>query len=136
MLHAAQHLFPHSHLGPGAGELKISSYLSFVLQDERILEEERRRFLQGAAWLEESAFEMFEKSFLNRDKEEKERLMQSIARENWGENFIYTTLGYLFEALLSAPVYGSNIDEIGWKWLAHNPGFPQPMRPEEISYAV
>lgn len=136
LLHSAYHLFPHSVLGPGANELNISSYLSFVLKDERILKEDRERLLQGAGWLEESAFEMYEMSFLNLTVLQKEELMHSISAQRWGEVYIYTCLGYVFEALLSAPVYGSNIDEMGWKWLEHNPGFPQPVSKKEISYAV
>lgn len=136
LLRSAYHLFPHSALGPGARDLRISAYLSFVLKDERILKEEREYFLQGAAWLEESAYEQYDKSFLNLDTVQKEELMQSVSRHRWGENFIYTSLGYIFEALLSAPVYGSNVNEIGWKWLEHNPGFPQPANQKEIDYAV
>jgi len=136
LLHSAYHLFPHSDLGPGARDLRISSYLSFVLKDERILKEDREYFLQGAAWLEESAYEQYAKSFLNLDVAQKEELMQKVSKQRWGENFIYISLGYIFEALLSAPVYGSNMNEMGWKWLDHNPGFPQPMNKEEIDYAV
>jgi hypothetical protein len=136
LLRSAYHLFPNSTLGPGAKEVNIAAYLSFVLKDERIMKEDRERFLQGAAWLEESAFETYDKSFLNLSSTQKEELMQSIATQRWGENFIHTNLGYVFEALLSAPAYGSNTNEIGWKWLEHNPGFPQPMSKKEIDYAV
>lgn len=136
LLHSAYHLFPISKLGPGAKELHISSYLSFVLKDERIAKDEREYFLQGALWLEESAFEEYGKSFLNLSIFEKEKLFQAVCLKSWGENFIYTSLTYIFEALLSAPVYGSNTDEIGWKWLDHAPGFPQPEQSEDVSYAV
>ena len=136
LLHSAYHLFPSSTLGPGAKEVNIAAYLSFVLKDERIMKEDREHFLQGAVWLEESAFETYNKSFLNLSSTQKEELMQNIATQRWGKNFIYTNLGYVFEALLSTPVYGSNTNEMGWKWLEHNPGFPQPMSKKEIDYAV
>ncbi len=136
LLQCAYHLFPQSRLGPGALDLNISSYLSQVLSDERILQEDRHYFLQGATWLEESAFEEFNQSFLNLNITEKEKLLQTIARKRWGENFIYTTLSYIFEALLSSPVYGSNQNEIGWKWLEHEAGFPQPSSKDEITYEV
>jgi gluconate 2-dehydrogenase gamma chain len=35
-------------------------------------------------------------------------------------------LYYIFEALLSDPVYGGNPGGIGWQWLEHQPGFPRP----------
>lgn len=136
LLQAAYHLFPRSSLGPGAVDLHISSYLIFVLEDERIMKEDRNYFLKGASWLEETAYEDYDKSFLNLSKDEKEELFEEITSKRWGENFVYTTLTYVFEALISAPVYGSNINEIGWKWLDHNPGFPQPKTLKEITYEV
>jgi len=134
LLHTAYHLFPQSKMAPSAKDLHISSYLVFVLEDERILKEDRDYLLKGAFWLEESAFEMFDRSFLQLNQEKKEELLQDVATYRWGENFIYTTMTYIFEALVSAPVYGSNRDEIGWKYLNHNPGFPQPKTLKEISY--
>jgi gluconate 2-dehydrogenase gamma chain len=136
LLQTAYQLFPHSKLGPGAVDLHISAYLSYVLQDERIMEEERHYLLKGASWLEESAHERYSKSFLSLTVDEKEQLLLDISKESWGERFIYRVLNHILEALLSAPVYGSNVKEIGWKWLEHNPGFPQPSRKKEISYGI
>jgi len=136
LLQCAYHLFPQSKLGPGAIDLNISSYLSQVLSDERIMEEDRHYFLKGATWLEESSFEEFDQSFLNLRQSDKETLLQTISNKRWGENFISTTLSYIFEALLSSPIYGSNQNEIGWKWLDHQAGFPQPNSNDEISYEV
>lgn len=136
ILKASYHLFPNSKLGVGAVDLHISNYLAQVFSDKRLLKEDKDAFLKGGYWLEESSFEIYDKSFLNLSIDEKEKLLQKVSRERWGENFIYTSLNYIFEALLSAPVYGSNIDEIGWKWLDHNAGFPQPVRIKEIHYEV
>lgn len=134
LLQTAYQLFPHSKLGPGAADLHIAAYLSYVLQDERIMEEKRHYLLKGAGWLEESAFKIYAKSFLNLKVDEKEQLLLKVSKESWGERFIYRVLNYILEALLSAPVYGSNANAIGWKWLEHNPGFPQPSTKKEISY--
>jgi len=136
LLQCAYHLFPQSKLGPGSADLNISSYLSQVLSDERIMEEDRHYFLQGAKWLEESAFEEYNRSFLNLNRSDKEALLQKVATQRWGEYFIETSLTYIFEALLSSPVYGSNKNEIGWKWLEHQAGFPQPKNKDEIRYEV
>lgn len=136
LLHAAYHLFPQSDLGPGAKELHIANYMAFVLQDNRIVKDDRDFFLKGAFWLEESSFEEYNKSFLNLSNLEKESLLQDVTRQRWGERFVYTSLSYIFEALFCAPVYGSNPKETGWKWLEHNPGFPQPNSLKEITYEV
>lgn len=136
LLHAAYHLFPRSGLGPGAKDFHVSSYMAFVLEDERIMKEDRDYFLKGAFWLEESSFDEYNTSFLNLSYEEKEELLQATTQDRWGQRFVYTCLGYIFEALLSSPVYGSNIDGMGWTWLEHNPGFPQPLSLKETAYEV
>ena len=134
LLHTAYHLFPDSKSAPSAKDLHIASYLAFVLQDERIMKEDRDYLLKGAYWLEESAFESYDKSFLALSKTEKEELLQDIAAQRWGENYIRACLTYIFEAMVSAPIYGSNLNERGWKYLGHNPGFPQPQTEKEIAY--
>jgi len=136
LLAASQHLFPQSSLGPSAKELHIASYLAFVLEDKRIMKSDRDYFLKGAYWLEESAFEKYDLSFLNLSYDDKEELLQEVTQDRWGKSFVTTALTYIFEALLSAPVYGSNPKEIGWKWLSHNPGFPQPKFIQETLYEV
>ncbi len=136
LLHLAYHLYPHSALGPGSVDLHISGYLHNVLSDTRIMQEDRDYFKKGAFWLEESSFEVYEQSFLNLSTEQKEELLKDVSKKQWARTLIYTCLSYIFEALLSAPVYGSNLGEIGWKWLEHNPGFPQPTTIEEIRYEV
>lgn len=136
LLDLAYHLYPTSKIGPGAKDIHIAGYLAFVLKDERILKEDREYFLKGAFWLEESAFDMFDKSFINLNNEEKEKLLGQIKEEYWGKRLIYTSLNYIFEALLCAPVYGSNPKQTGWTWLEHNPGFPQPTRISDTIYDV
>jgi len=136
LLTVSYHLFPNSALGPSAKELHIASYLAYVLQDKRIMKDDRDFFLKGAYWLEESSFEHYDSSFLNLSTNNKEALLQRLIQDRWAERFIYTCLGYIFEALLSAPVYGSNLNEIGWKWLEHNPGFPQPKFIQETIYEI
>jgi len=136
LLNLSQHLFPQSKLGPSAKALHIASYLTFVLKDKRIMKQDRDYFLKGAYWLEESAFETYELSFLNLSFTQKESLLQDIKEDRWGRSLLYTSLTYIFEALLSSPIYGSNEDALGWKWLEHNAGFPQPQTKKEIMYEI
>jgi gluconate 2-dehydrogenase gamma chain len=35
-------------------------------------------------------------------------------------------LKYIFEALLTDPIYGGNPNSMGWEWLDHTPGQPRP----------
>ena len=68
----------------------------------------------------------FKKPFPQLEANQREQLLQRIARSEAGENWLSLLLVYIFEALLSSSIYGGNPDGIGWRWLEHNPGFPQP----------
>ena len=136
LLQASYHLLPPSSLGPGAKSLHIANYFSFILADARVTKNDKDFILNGSRWLEEDAYKTYEKSFLSLSFEEKDDLFKQVAKEEWGETYIYDVLSYCLEAFLSAPIYGSNTDEMGWKWLDHNPGFPQPKTLKDITYEV
>lgn len=136
LLHSAYHLFPRTKGSIGAEDLHMLSYIAGVLEDERIMPEDKSRWLKQASWIEERSQELYQRSFLALEVKEKEHLFQSVTQMQWGRAFVYETLNYVFEALISAPIYGSNLNKIGWKWLKHNPGFPQPQSIEEIRYGL
>jgi gluconate 2-dehydrogenase gamma chain len=58
------------------------------------------------------------------------QLCSTYAHKDWLSKL--TTL--IFEALLLDPVYGVNVNEIGWEWLEHQPGIPRPT--EENKYPI
>jgi hypothetical protein len=135
MLALAHHLYPTSTLGFGVDQINLASYLLFVLQDERILQDDRDYLLRGIAWVEEDAFKQYQQSFMKLNHEQKEALLQAITLLQWGDNYINYLFSYIFEAMFAAPVYGSHSDKLAWKWSGHNPGFPQPQNLEDIDYA-
>lgn len=134
ILATAYHLYPVSPLGFGVKELDFASYLAWVISDERIVKEDRTYLLRGGTWIEQEAVEKFGKSFLLLSKKDKESILQDITDYTWGYNYISYLFNYIFEALFSAPIYGSNKESIGWKWSGHNAGFPQPQKIEDITY--
>ena len=134
ILATAYHLYPTSPLGFGVKEIHLASYLAFVLADKRILQEDRDYLSRGGTWIQEEALAKYGKSFLVLSHEQKEMLLQEIKDFDWGYNYIHYLFTYIFEAMFSAPIYGSNIKKITWKWSGHNPGFPQPSRIEDIEY--
>lgn len=134
MLSTAEHLYPTSSLGLGMKAYNLATYLVFVLQDQRILQEDRDYLLRGSGWIEEESVKMYKKSFLLCTKLEKETLLQDIVSFEWGNNYINYLFSYIFEAMLSAPIYGSNLHAQGWKFLEHQAGFPQPQTQTDITY--
>ena len=120
------HLFPSEPQAPGARELNALGYLQWVVSDESLAPEERAFVLRGTDWVAERALATEDAHFTTLDEEARERVLRAVAENAAGQNWLSTLLLYLFEALLTDPVYGGNPDGIGWKWLGHTPGFPRP----------
>jgi len=119
-------LYPSDGNGPGAYDVLADSYLLWVLSDERMDPEEIDYIINGIGWVDETAEENFSKGYLQLNPSEKETLIADISKETWGTSWLGVILTFIFEALLSDPQYGGNIDEIGWDWVQHNPGNPRP----------
>jgi gluconate 2-dehydrogenase gamma chain len=127
LLDAVQrHLFPSEPNAPGAGEINALDYLRFILGHDPDKAEDRQFLLQGAGWLEDMAQRLAGASFLKLDEAGRERVLRGIEKSEAGGNWLSLILVYLIEALLADPVYGGNPDGVGWRWLAHVPGFPLP----------
>ena len=123
---AQEYLFPHTDDSPGAHDINSLHYLHFVLTDPDIDQDNKNVLISGVDWLEEECQSTFNKSFIKLLPEEKESIFQTIEKSNWGYRWLSLNLSYIFEALLSDPIYGGNTDEIGWNWLEHAAGLPRP----------
>ncbi len=121
-----QQLFPADGDGPGAEDIRAAAYLFRAMQLPRFPAEEREFILQGPGWLNELAQQRDQRPFEQLSPPQQDRLLQQVAASRAGENWLSLLLLYIFEALLTNPLYGGNPDGIGWHWLEHNPGFPQP----------
>jgi gluconate 2-dehydrogenase gamma chain len=120
------HLFPSEPTAPGAREINALAYLRSVVRDSSLEAEHRSFVLRGADWVAEQALTLEQTSFVELDEAQREHVLRQVAATGPGENWLSTLLTYLFEALLTDPVYGGNPEGIGWKWLGHTPGFPRP----------
>lgn len=120
------HLFPRSENSPGAGDVHAAQYYTWVLMDTEKDPDSIKQLRNGIRWTKETADETYGGKFYDLDFDEKEKVIQIMANEGWGENWLSVTLTLIFEALLSDPIYGSNTDESGWKWLEHKSGNPRP----------
>ena len=119
------HMFSDDQ-GYVTSKLNVIGYFKGVLNDKRIDIEDREYIINGATWLDESANERFNKGFLTLNVSEKEKLLNEIKMLRWGGSWLYKMISYYFEAALSDPIYGGNVDGVGWRWLAFEPGFPRP----------
>ena len=122
-----EHLFPHAHDSPGATDINAAAYLEWAITAPGIDPDTRNIIANGVGRLQDASRERFEVLFGDLSFEQREQLLRYLAdKTRWGRAWLSLLLYYLFEALLSDPVYGGNPDEIGWRWLEHQPGFPRP----------
>jgi len=121
-----EHLFPKDSNSPGANDLNAATYYTWVLTDPEKDEEDKTQMRDGIRWTNETADETFAEKFVDLDFEEKEEVLRLMANEGWGESWLSMVITNIFEALLSDPIYGSNTNESGWKWLEHTAGNPRP----------
>lgn len=125
-----QHLFPSNlqkqPASPGANDINAKAFLYAVLSDPNRDDEDRRLVKHGVIELQNLSSKQYQKSFNHLDFSQKEKILRTLEKQPGGTPWIMTILGYVFEALLTDPVYGGNPNGIGWKWLDHQPGFPRP----------
>lgn len=123
---AHDHLFPADGNGPSARDLHATAYLRALLDDPDFNPDDADFIRRGAGWLDELASKREGVPFATLAPAARERVVAEVAASHPGERWLSTLLLYLFEALLSDPIYGGNPDAIGWRWLDHQPGFPRP----------
>ena len=128
LLAVQEHLFPHEKDSPGASDVNAANYFQWVLKDELLDPSEIKFKINGLTWLEEESQDLYEDSFFDLNEEEKEKTLRSMTEHSWGRSWISVMLLHIFEALLSDPIYGANLDEKGWAWLDYQPGIPRPMK--------
>jgi len=114
-----EHLFPHLPDSPGAVDINALAYLEQAITAPGIDPDTRN--------VMDACRERFDILFDEASFEQREPLLRYLADETrWGRAWLSLLMYYILEALLSDPVYGGNPDEIGWRWLDHQPGFPRP----------
>lgn len=120
-------LFPKVSNKLNIKTINARAYLSYIMRHPRVSYEDKLFIKKSVKWLDEEAQTLFNKNYTDLSLQNRQNVLSSIAKTKWGENFIETILIYIFEALFGDPVYGINKDEIGWKWVKHNPGLPRPI---------
>lgn len=119
-------LFPPINEKLNISYINAREYLSYIIHHKRVSDDTKEFIRNSLKWLDEEADSLYNTTYSKLDKNKREKVLESISKESWGENFIETILTFIFESLFGDPVYGVNKDEIGWKWVKHTPGLPRP----------
>jgi gluconate 2-dehydrogenase gamma chain len=122
-------LFPDDGNGPGAEDIHAMDYLEWAMTDPKNISDGDPEFIaKGIGWLDDLAIKTEQSEFKKLTNQQKEKLLQQIATSQAGENWLSLLMYYLTEALMLDPAYGGNPNGIGWNWLEHQAGFPQPIK--------
>jgi gluconate 2-dehydrogenase gamma chain len=119
-------LFPNDGNGPSVDDVNAYSHFIWVISDKRKRQAEIDYLINGIGWTEETAIEQFNKSFSQLNDIEVEQLVEFIANEKWGKDWLSVVLTLIFEALALDSIYNINTNQVGWKWLSHQNGTPRP----------
>jgi len=120
------HMLPSSPDEPDAVSVNATAFLKSVLEWPGVDENDKKFIIDGTGWLNGVASKQYQKDFVLLDTGQKETILRLVEQSKAGGNWLSLILLYLMEALLTDPVYGGNTNAQGWKWLGHQPGFPQP----------
>ena len=115
-------LFPKKLKAPSAFEFGATNYLLLVSSHSSFVKSDLKFLLYGADLLIK-----YRDDFLTIEPKYRDKILRDfINSSSKAENWLSLLLFYTLEALLSDPIYGGNRDELGWRWLNHNAGKPQP----------
>lgn len=121
-------LFPDDGNGPSANDLNITTYLQWAMTDPRNINDGDPEFIaKGIGWLNQLAKDEVGKKFKNATDVQKEKLITQTINSTAGKNWVSILLYYVIEAITLDPYYGGNTNQVGWKWLEHQGGFPHPI---------
>lgn len=122
-----EHLLPSEPGTPGASDSNALLYFQAVIGRHESEEINLEFFLNGLQKLEKLVEISGYSSFIDIDENQKEAVLRALEGDEKGRQWIIWIYGFICEAFLGAPAYGGNPNEVAWKWLGHNPGFPLPV---------
>jgi hypothetical protein len=121
-------LFPSSSFIPNVKFINANIYLDKIFAHSRVSHEDKQYIKNGVRWLNEEAINKYKKVYAKLPEEKRQKVLSDITELKWGESWIQTIMMYMMEAMLGDPVYGGNINKLGWKWLNHKSGLPRPTK--------
>lgn len=117
-----EHLFPKGSLLPSASSLRSVDFLFATMSHSSFDKDIKTFVLEGAEELDSRE----KGKFLQMNHQEKENALRDYETTGYGRSWLRRMMTLTIEGMCSDPIYGSNIQKIGWKALAHKETFPRP----------
>jgi hypothetical protein len=117
-----EHLFPEESKLPSAKSMNATQFLFETMIHKSFDKDIKAFVIEGAKELE-----IREKGrFISMTEEEKEKALRAYEKTNYGRNWLSRIMTMTMEGLFSDPIYGSNIQEVGWQAISSYGGLPRP----------
>jgi len=117
-----EHMFPQGSKIPSAKSMNVTQFLFETVAHKSYDKDIRAFVIEGAKELEKR-----EKGrFVSMTDSDKEKALRAYEETNYGRNWLSRIMTLTMEGVFCDPIYGSNIEEAGWKALGAYGGFPRP----------
>ena len=117
-----QHMFPEGGKLPSAKAMNSIAFLKETITHASYDKDIRGFVIEGAQELERRT----QGKFLTMDDAQKEAALRSYEETRDGRNWLARIMTLTMEAIFSDPIYGSNINQEGWKAVGSFGGSPRP----------
>ena len=117
-----EHLFPEGSKIPSSRSMHLTQFLFDTMMHKSFDRDIKAFVLEGAKELEKRE----NGRFISMSTEEKEKALRTYEETEYGKSWLSRMMTLSMEGLFSDPVYGSNVQEAGWKAISSYGGFPRP----------
>ena len=117
-----EHLFRAGSKIPSAQSMNTTQFLFETMMHKSFDKDIKAFVLEGAKELEKRE----KGQFTSMTEQEKEKALRAYEETNYGRNWLSRIMTLTMEGLFSDPIYGSNIEEAGWKSISSYGGLPRP----------
>jgi len=117
-----EHMFPDGSKLPSAKTMNVTQFLFETITHKSFDKDIRAFVLEGA----EELVSREQGRFVSMTTRDKEKALRAYEETNYGSSWLSRIMTLSMEGMFSDPVYGSNVNEAGWKALKVNGGYPRP----------
>ena len=119
-------LFPDDGNGPSIYDVNAFEHILWVLDDTERDPSQNKYLKDGVVKINNFATETMNHHFLDLTEAEHVQTVDKLSKISWGESWLSMLLTLIFEAVTIDEIYNVNTNQVGWKWLNHEPGHPRP----------
>jgi len=119
-----EHMFPENSKLPSAKKMHAITFLYETIIHKSYDKDMRIFILKGAEKLNKRT----KGKFLTMTISNKEQALRDYEETKYGSSWLSYLMVLTMEGMLSDPIYGSNIQQTGWKSLKTSGGEPRPLK--------